>query len=56
MIHHHRTPQNTARIDRTACNVAFCTGFSRATLREAIDRYGMDTDRHDKYRPQIDRL
>jgi protein tyrosine phosphatase (PTP) superfamily phosphohydrolase (DUF442 family) len=56
MISHHNIQQDTARIARTAHSVAFCRTFLRSVLLWVIDRHGMDTDRHDKYRPRIDRL
>ena len=48
MIHHHRTPQNTARIDRTARNGVFCRTFMRAVLLWVIDPRRMVTDRSHK--------
>ena len=51
-----RIVQSTARIARTVVNVAICRIFLRLVLLWVIDRQGMVTDRHDKYRPRIDRL
>jgi hypothetical protein len=36
--------------------VAVCRTFLRSVLPWVIDPQGMVTDRHDKYRPPIDRL
>ena len=38
MIQYRKTWQNTARIDRTARNVAFCRTFSRAIFLLLIAR------------------
>jgi hypothetical protein len=35
---------------------AYLQAFSRSVLLWVIDRQVMVTDRHDKYRPRIDRL
>ena len=51
-----RIVQSTARIARSAANIAICRIFLRSVLLWVIDRQGMVTDRHDKYRPRIDRL
>jgi hypothetical protein len=51
-----RTPRSTARIDRTAHNVAFCRIFSQAVLLLVIVCGGGFTDRHDKYCPRIVQL
>jgi hypothetical protein len=53
---HQRISQNTARIDRIMINAPICRTFLRAVLLWVLDRQGMVTDRHDKYRPRIDRL
>jgi hypothetical protein len=37
-------------------NAPICRTFLRSVLLWVIDRQGMVTDRHDKYRPRIDRL
>ncbi len=55
MIHYHKTLQNTACIARSAANIAICRIFLRLVLLWVIDSQGMVTDRHDKYRPRIDR-
>ena len=52
----HNIRQNSARIARTARNVVICRAYLRSVLLRVIDRHGMDTDRHIKYRPRIDRL
>ena len=54
MISRHKTPQNTARIDRTAHNVAFYRTFLRAVLYPAIARRRKVIDRSYNYRPLID--
>ena len=41
-------------IARSAANIAICRIFLRSVLLWVIDRQGMVTDRHDKYRPRID--
>jgi hypothetical protein len=53
---HQRISQNTARIDRIMINAPICRTFLRAVLLWVLDRQGMVTDRHDKYRPRIDCL
>jgi hypothetical protein len=50
------SPQSIARIDRTFVNIAICRAFLRATLQEVIDRQWIVIDRHDRYRPLIDRM
>jgi hypothetical protein len=50
------SPQTIARIDRTVRNIAFCGTFLRAVLLLVIDRQGIVTDRHVKYRSRKDRL
>ena len=55
MIQYRKTWQNTDRIARTAGKVGVYGTFVRSVLRWVIDRQGMVTDRHDKYRPRIDR-
>jgi hypothetical protein len=50
------SPPSIDRIDRTARNVGVCRYFLRSVLLWVIDRQGMITDRHYKYRPRIDRL
>jgi len=49
------SPQSIARIDRTFVNIAICRAFVRAVLSQGIDRQWNVTDRHDEYRPRIDR-
>jgi hypothetical protein len=56
MISRHKTPQNTARIDRTAHNVAFYRTFLRAVLYPAIARRRKVIDRSYNYRPLIGRV
>jgi hypothetical protein len=56
MISYHKIQQDTARIDRITGIVAICRAFVRALLSKGIDRQWTVTDRHDKYRPRIDRL
>jgi hypothetical protein len=56
MIQYRKSWQNTVRIARTVGNVVICRTFLRSVLLWVIDRHGMDTDRHDRYRPRIDRL
>jgi hypothetical protein len=56
MILLHKIQQNTDRIARITMSVVVSRTFSRATLWEVIDRQWTVTDRHDKYRPRIDRL
>jgi hypothetical protein len=50
------TSQDSARIARTIFNVVVCRAFMRAVLSSGIDRQWTVTERHDKYRPLIDRL
>jgi hypothetical protein len=47
--------QNTVRIARTARKVLISRDFVRAVLSRGIDRQWTVTERHDKYRPRIDR-
>ena len=56
MISRHKIQQNTDRIARAARNADVCRTFLRAVLLGVIDPQRMVTDRHDKYRPRIDRL
>ena len=51
-----KASQNTARIDRTAMNVAICRIFLRAVLLLVIDRGWYGIDRPHLYRPLIDRV
>jgi protein tyrosine phosphatase (PTP) superfamily phosphohydrolase (DUF442 family) len=44
-IFRHKIQQNTARIDRTAHNVAFCRTFMRSIQHYAIDRGDDFSDR-----------
>jgi hypothetical protein len=55
-IFRHKIQQNTARSARTVLNVAVCRTFLRSVLLWVINPQGMVIDRHDKYRPRIDRL
>lgn len=51
-----RTSQDTDRIARIAANIAICRIFLQLVLVWAIDRQRKVTDRHDEYRPLIDRV
>jgi hypothetical protein len=51
-----RTSQNTDRIARIIINMVICRTFGRPVLSRGIDRQWTITDRHDRYRPLIDRL
>jgi hypothetical protein len=51
-----RTSQNTDRIARTIGNLAISRAFSRTVLLLVIDRNRVGTDRHDRYRPLVDRV
>ena len=46
---------STDRIARTLINTLVCRTFLRSEFLWVIDRQGMVTDRHVKYRPLIDR-
>jgi hypothetical protein len=48
--------QSIAHIDRTARKVGICRTFLRSVFVWVIDPQRMDTDRHVKHRPRIDRL
>ena len=56
MIQYRKSWQNTARIARTAMNVAFCRHIVRSVLLWVIDPQRMDTDRSHMYRQLIDRV
>jgi hypothetical protein len=47
-----RIVQSTVRIARIMINAPICRTFLRLVLLWVIDRQGMVTDRHDKYRPR----
>ena len=55
-ISRHNIQQNTACIARIICKVHISRTFLRSVVSWGIDRQWTVTDRHDKYRPRIDRL